>query len=47
MKIAYMKNVDGESTEFWNFTYKKYIKIVTFSNDMSKKPGNCIEHNLC
>ena len=34
-------------TEFWNNTYKKYIRTITFGNDLSNLPSSCTEENLC
>ena len=42
-----MKNGQSNSTEFWNSTYKKYIKTITFGNDLSNLPSTCTEENLC
>ena len=47
MEIATMKNGQSNSTEFWNSTYKKYIKTITFGNDLSNLPSTCTEENLC
>ena len=52
-EYAYMKN--GHSayssanggTEFWNNTYKPYIRTITFGNDLSNLPIECTEENLC
>ena len=52
-EYAMMKNgyVSGSSanggTEFWNNTYKKYIRTITFGNDLSNLPSSCTEENLC
>ena len=45
MEIATMKN--GDDTEFWNDTYKPYIRTITFGNDLSNLPSTCTEENLC
>ena len=45
MEIATMKN--GRWEEFWSSNYKKYIKNITFSNDLSNLPSTCTEENLC
>lgn len=34
-------------TEFWNETYRPYIKTITFENDINKLPSSCTEDNLC
>ena len=47
MEIATMKNGQSNSTEFWNSTYTKYIKTITFGNDLSNLPSTCTEENLC
>ena len=53
MEVAMMKNgyVSGSSanggTEFWNKTYKPYIRTITFGNDLSNLPTSCSEENLC
>ena len=53
MEVAMMKNGYSNSyganggTEFWNNTYKKYIRTITFGNDLSNLPSNCTEENLC
>ena len=52
-EYAMMKNgyVSGSSanggTEFWNNTYKPYIRTITFGNDLSNLPNSCTEENLC
>ena len=53
MEIAMMKNgyifsssANG-GTEFWNNTYKPYIRTVEFGNDLSNLPSSCTEENLC
>ena len=53
MEVAMMKNgysyvssANG-GTEFWNNTYKPYIRAITFENDLSNLPSNCTEENLC
>ena len=36
------------STEFWNSTYKPYIRTITFGNDLSNKPESCTGNSdLC
>ena len=50
MKIAMMKNgysYSNGGTEFWNNTYKPYIRTVEFGNDLSNLPSDCTEENLC
>ena len=43
---ADMKN--GKSgTEFWNDTYRPYIRTITFQNNLSNLPSTCNEANLC
>ena len=34
-------------TEFWNNTYRPYIRMINFSNDLSDMPSSCTEENLC
>ena len=52
-EYATMKNgYSGDSsanggTEFWNNTYKPYIKTITFDNNLSNLPRSCNEENLC
>ena len=42
-----MKN-GYSGTEFWNNTYKPYIRTITFGNDLSNKPESCIgDSDLC
>ena len=53
MEVAMMKNGYSEfssangGTEFWNNTYKPYIRTIEFGNDLSNLPGSCTEANLC
>ena len=53
MEIAIMKNGYSSSssanggTEFWNNTYKPYIRTITFDNNLSNLPSTCNEENLC
>ena len=53
MEIATMKNGYSSSssanggTEFWNNTYKPYVRTITFGNDLSNLPSSCNEENLC
>ena len=52
-EYAMMKNGSSTSssandgTEFWNNTYKKYIRTITFGNDLSNLPSECTEENFC
>ena len=52
-QYAMMKNgYSGSSsanggTEFWNNTYKSYIRTIEFGNDLSDLPSSCTEENLC
>ncbi len=34
-------------TEFWNDTYRPYIRMINFINDLSNLPATCNEENLC
>ena len=47
---AYMKNgyisING-GTEFWNDTYRPYVRTITFDNNLSNLPSSCTEDNLC
>ena len=46
-EYAMMKN-GYSGTEFWNNTYKPYIRTITFGNDLSNKPENCTgDSDLC
>ena len=45
MKNGYDSTTGG--TEFWNNTYKPYIRTITFGNDLSNLPSSCTEENLC
>ena len=47
MEIATMKNGFSYQTEFWNNTYKLYIRTITFDNNLSNLPSTCNEENLC
>ncbi|CCY94678.1 lipoprotein [Firmicutes bacterium CAG:884] len=42
-----MKNGYSANSEFWNNTYRPYIRTVTFGNDLSNLPSNCTSENLC
>ena len=44
---AMMKNGGSSYTAFWGYTYRAYIRTITFSNDLSKLPSSCTEKNLC
>ena len=46
-EYAIMKNGYSAKSEFWNNTYKKYIRTITFGNDLSNLPSSCTEENLC
>ena len=52
-EYAMMKNgYNGDSsanggTEFWNDTYRTYIRTITFDNNLSILPSSCTEDNLC
>ena len=47
-EYAMMKNGYSGSTEFWNSTYKPYIRTITFGNDLSNKPESCTGNSdLC
>ena len=46
-EYAMMKDGYGANSEFWNNTYKKYIRTITFGNDLSNLPSECTEENLC
>ena len=46
MKNGYSSANGG--TEFWNNTYKPYIRTITFDNDLSNLPSSCTgDSNLC
>ena len=46
-EYAMMKN-GYIGTEFWNNTYKSYIRTITFGNDLSNKPESCTgDSDLC
>ena len=48
MKNGYSSSSDANGgTEFWNNTYKSYIRTITFDNDLSDLPSSCTEENLC
>ena len=46
-EYAMMKKGSSVDSEFWNNTYKPYIRTITFGNDLSNLPSNCTEENLC
>ena len=50
-EYAYMKNGNGVTSSdrmyFWKDNYRSYIRTITFGNDLSNLPSNCIEENLC
>ena len=45
MKNGYSSTNGG--TEFWNNTYKPYVRTITFDNNLSNLPSTCNEENLC
>ena len=48
MKNGYSSSSSANGgTEFWNNTYKPYIRTITFGNDLSDLPSSCTEENLC
>ena len=47
MEIATMKNGFFYKTEFWNNTYRLYVRTITFDNNLSNLPSTCNEENLC
>ena len=48
MKNGYSSSSSANGgTEFWNNTYKPYIRTITFGNDLSNLPSNCTSENLC
>ena len=48
---TYMKNGfnsdDALKTEIWKPAYRDYIRTITFTDDLSKKPNSCTEANRC
>ena len=46
-EYAVMKNGYSADSEFWNNTYKPYIRTITFGNDLGNLPSNCTSENLC
>ena len=48
MKNGYSSSSSANGgTEFWNNTYKPYIRTITFGNDLSDLPSSCTDENLC
>ena len=48
MKKGYSNNSSANGgTEFWNNTYRLYIRTINFGNDLSNLPSECTEENLC
>ena len=48
MKNGYSSDASANGgTEFWNDTYRPYIRTITFQNNLSNLPGTCNEANLC
>ena len=43
---SYVSSANG-GTEFWNNTYRPYIRTIAFGNDLSNLPNDCTEENLC
>ncbi len=47
-EYAMMKNGYDRRTEFWNNTYKPYIRTITFENELSNLPSSCAgDADLC
>ena len=46
-EYAMMKKGSSVDSEFWNNTYKPYIRTITFGNDLGNLPSNCTSENLC
>ncbi len=44
---SYYDNFVSNGTEFWNETYRNYIRTISFINDLSNLPEVCDEANLC
>ena len=42
-----MKSGRSAQTEFWQSTYRTYIRTITFQNDLSNLPNSCTEETLC
>ena len=48
MKNGYSSDASANGgTEFWNDTYRPYIRTITFQNNLSNLPSTCNEANLC
>ena len=48
MKNGYSSTSSANGgTEFWNNTYKPYIRTINFGNDLSNLPSSCTAENLC
>ena len=48
METAMMKNGVSASTEFWNSTYKSYIRTIEFDSNIDNKPTSCTgDSDLC
>ena len=50
MKNGYNSSSSSDAnggTEFWNNTYKSYIRTIEFGNDLSDLPSSCTDANLC
>ena len=48
MKTGYSSTSSANGgTEFWNNTYKPYIRTINFGNDLSNLPSSCTAENLC
>ena len=45
-EYAMMKNGYSGNTAFWSATYKPYIRMINFGNDLSNLPSSCTEENL-
>ena len=46
-EYAMMKNGYSNKTEFWSDTYRPYIRMIVFGNDLSNLPSECNNENLC
>ena len=46
MKDGYNSD-DTLKTEIWKPAYRDYIRTITFTDDLSKKPSSCTEANRC
>lgn len=48
MKNGYSSDASANGgTEFWNDTYRPYIRTVNFVNNLSNKPSECTSANMC